>query len=61
MSDPTTLIQSDKILFIADKQCKGSVRYACSSEKFPVQSVYVSRNFQPTMPTKIFVQIEVAQ
>jgi len=42
----------------ADKQCKGSVRYATNDPKSLVQSIYVSREWLPRMPDSVMLTLE---
>jgi hypothetical protein len=42
---------------IPDKQRKGSVRYAATNPEAVIQSVYLSRKANPTMPSRVWVTV----
>lgn len=37
-------IKDNKAMFVVDKECKHSRRYACTDEDFPISTVYVHRS-----------------
>ena len=43
----------------ADKQCKGSVRYAARKADAPIQSVYVKRTFRSPMPDQLTITVSL--
>lgn len=52
MNEVTIVMKPKKI-------CKGSVRYAASDEKAPVQDVYVDKSFASPMPSDLEVVVRV--
>ena len=36
-------LRDNKAMFIVDKECKHSRRYACADEDFPIKTIYMKR------------------
>jgi len=49
-----------RIVMKADKECKGSVRYASADPDAPIMNVYLSRKAYATMPEAIGITIDAA-
>jgi len=60
MKSAAVVANAARIVMKADKECKGSVRYASADPDAPITNVYLSRKAYATMPAAIGITIDAA-